>query len=166
MCVFGGGVGFFFDAGIIQLIMPFSKSLLRHPMARSTLEDMIGDKHFQLYLPDEHPDHLESPNKIKRHILCTGQVYYALLRAREQNKMTDVAISRVEQLNPFPYEQVKDHVDKYPNSEIIWCQEEPLNMGMWQHVAPRINTSLSQTENFKGKFNTFVMRHTNFVSMV
>ncbi|KAG2217424.1 hypothetical protein INT45_013755 [Circinella minor] len=133
------------------LIMPFSKSLLRHPMARSTLEDMIGDKHFELYLPEEHPDHLESPDKIKKHILCTGQVYYALLRAREQNKMTDIAISRVEQLNPFPYEQVKDHVDKYPNAEIIWCQEEPFNMGMWQHVAPRINISLSQTENFKDK---------------
>ncbi|KAI9495794.1 oxoglutarate dehydrogenase, E1 component [Zychaea mexicana] len=133
------------------LILPFSKSLLRHPLARSALEDMTGDKHFQLYLPDVHPEHLQSPDKIKKHILCTGQVYYALLRAREQNKITDVAISRVEQPNPFPYEQVKDHVDKYPNAEVVWCQEEPMNMGMWQHVSPRINTVLSQTENFKSK---------------
>ncbi|KAI9323233.1 oxoglutarate dehydrogenase, E1 component [Dichotomocladium elegans] len=133
------------------LIMAFSKSLLRHPLARSTLEEMTGDTHFQLYLPEPHPDHLVSPDKIKRHILCNGQVYYALLKARDQNKMNDIAISRVEQQNPFPYEQVKEHVDKYPNAEIIWCQEEPLNMGSWQHVGPRIDLSLSQSKHHADK---------------
>ncbi|KAI7872671.1 oxoglutarate dehydrogenase, E1 component [Spinellus fusiger] len=133
------------------LIMPFSKSMLRHPLARSNIEEIIGDTHFQLYIPDEHPDTLVVPEKITKHILCSGQVYYALLRAREQNKMNDIAISRVEQLNPFPYEQVKEHADKYPNAEIIWCQEEPLNMGSWQHVQPRIATALSQTQHHAGK---------------
>lgn len=113
---------------------------------------MTGDKRFQLYLPDPHPDHLVAPGKIKKHILCSGQVYYALIRAREQNKIKDIAVSRVEQLNPFPYEQVKEHVDKYPNAEIIWCQEEPLNMGMWAHVEPRINVTLRQTKHHAGKF--------------
>ncbi|KAI9348329.1 oxoglutarate dehydrogenase, E1 component [Pilaira anomala] len=133
------------------LIMPFSKSLLRHPLVKSNLDELIGDTHFQLYLPEEHPEHLVEPEKITKHIMCTGQVYYALLKARDQNKMNDIAISRIEQLNPFPYEQVKEHADKYPNAEIIWCQEEPLNMGVWQHVQPRITTSLSQTEHHAGK---------------
>ncbi|KAI8891013.1 oxoglutarate dehydrogenase, E1 component [Backusella circina FSU 941] len=133
------------------LIMPFSKSLLRHPMVKSDLSELSGDSHFQLYLPDEHPEHLASPEKITKHIMCTGQVYYALLKAREQNKITDVAISRVEQLNPFPFEQIKEHADKYPNAEVVWCQEEPLNMGVWQHVEPRIATALSKTEFHAGK---------------
>ncbi|KAI9301347.1 oxoglutarate dehydrogenase, E1 component [Cunninghamella echinulata] len=140
------------------LILPFSKAMLRHPMARSNLEEMTGDTHFQLYLPDEHPEHLVEPEKITKHILCSGQVYYALLKAREQNKMNDIAISRVEQLNPFPYEQLKEHADKYPNAEIVWCQEEPLNMGAWQHVQPRITTSLSQTEHHAGKFPRYAGR--------
>ncbi|ORX63001.1 oxoglutarate dehydrogenase, E1 component [Hesseltinella vesiculosa] len=133
------------------LILPFSKAMLRHPMARSSLEEMTGDTHFQLYLPDEHPDTLAAPENITKHILCTGQVYYALLKARDQNKINDVAISRVEQLNPFPYEQFREHADKYPNAEIVWCQEEPLNMGAWSHVQPRITTTMAETENHAGK---------------
>jgi 2-oxoglutarate dehydrogenase E1 component len=120
-------------------------------MARSALADMQGSTSFQLYIPDAHPDHLAAPDKITKHILCTGQVYYALLKARDQNKMNDIAISRVEQLNPFPYQQLKDHVDTYPNAEIVWCQEEPLNMGAWQHVQPRITTVLAETKHHAGK---------------
>jgi len=133
------------------LIMPFSKSLLRHPLARSTFEDMTGNTSFQLYIPEPHPDHLDAPENITKHILCSGQVYYAALRAREQNKLTNIAISRIEQLNPFPYEQVKEHADKYPNADVILLQEEPLNMGIWSHVQPRITTALSQTKHHAGK---------------
>ena len=61
-------------------------------------------------------------------------------------------------MNPFPYEQVKQHADKYPNAEIVWCQEEPLNMGAWQHVQPRIATSLSQTQHHAGKTPVYVGR--------
>jgi 2-oxoglutarate dehydrogenase E1 component len=129
------------------LIVPFSKSLLRHPLAKSSLNDLCGDTKFQPYIPDEHPSELKPPEQIKRHILCTGQVYYNLLRTRTQNKWDDIAISRIEQLNPFPYAQVKEHADKYPNAEIIWCQEEPLNMGAWSHIQPRITTSLSQSKH-------------------
>ncbi|ORX62762.1 oxoglutarate dehydrogenase, E1 component [Hesseltinella vesiculosa] len=129
------------------LILPFSKSLLRHPLAKSTLEELEGDTSFLPYLPEPHPKALATATKIKRHILCTGQVYYALLKAREQNNFDDIAISRIEQLHPFPYAQVRDHADKYPNAELIWCQEEPLNMGSWAHVEPRILTSLTQTKH-------------------
>ncbi|OZJ01529.1 hypothetical protein BZG36_05487, partial [Bifiguratus adelaidae] len=140
------------------LILPFSKFLLRHPLARSKLEDMTGNTEFLRYIPDAHPEHLVAPEKIKRHVLCTGQVYYALLRAREQNKINDIAISRVEQLNPFPYELVKEHADKYPNAEIVWCQEEPLNMGAWAHVSPRIATTLNETQHHYGKQPKYVGR--------
>ncbi|KAI9483426.1 MAG: oxoglutarate dehydrogenase, E1 component [Benjaminiella poitrasii] len=135
------------------LILPFSKSMLRHPMVRSPLSAMTGqDMSFQLYLPEPHSDAtLVSPDKIKKHIFCTGQVYYALLKARDQNQINDVAISRIEQLNPFPFQHIRDHADTYPNAEIVWCQEEPLNMGCWQHVLPRLTTALAQTEHHAGK---------------
>ncbi|KAF9581928.1 2-oxoglutarate dehydrogenase E1 component [Lunasporangiospora selenospora] len=133
------------------LVVFNSKLLLRHPMARSTLDEMTSATQFQRFIPETEAEALVSNDKIKKHILCSGQVYYALVKAREQNKLNDVAISRVEQLNPFPYDMVKEHADKYPNAEVVWCQEEPLNMGAWAHVAPRIRTSLHETANHAGK---------------
>lgn len=138
--------------------MPFSKSLLRHPLAKSVLDDMTGDSSFQLYIPEPHPDHLAPPEQIKRHILCSGQVYYALLRSREQNKLNNVAISRIEQISPFPWSQVREHADKYPNAQIVWCQEEPLNMGAWSYVQPRITTTLAQTEHHKDSYPIYAAR--------
>ncbi|KAI9361034.1 oxoglutarate dehydrogenase, E1 component [Pilaira anomala] len=133
------------------LILPFSKSMLRHPLARSKLNEMIGETRFQLYLPEAHDDDtLVAPEKITRHILCSGQVYYALIKAREKNGMKDIAISRVEQLNPFPFQAIQEHVDKYPNAEIIWCQEEPMNMGCWEHVQPRLITTFKETKHHTG----------------
>ncbi|KAF8976851.1 2-oxoglutarate dehydrogenase E1 component [Entomortierella lignicola] len=128
-----------------------SKLLLRHPLARSTLEEMSGNTSFKRFIPEAEEDKLVSPDKIKKHVLCSGQVYYALVKAREQNKINDVAISRIEELSPFPFDKVKEYSDRYPNAEIIWCQEEPLNMGAWSHVDPRIRTSLRHTSNHAGK---------------
>ncbi len=107
-----------------QLIVFFSKSLLRHPLARSTLSEMMDDTVFQRYIPDPHPDSLVEPEKIRRHILCTGQVYYQLLNEREDKKIDDVVISRLEQLSPLPYELLTPHLDKYPNADLVWAQEE------------------------------------------
>ncbi|CAB4382519.1 oxoglutarate dehydrogenase, E1 component [Rhizophagus irregularis] len=133
------------------LIAFTSKSLLRHPMARSSLAEMTGDTTFKRFIPDPHPETLASPEKITRHILCSGQVYYALLRAREQNKMDHVAISRLEQICPFPYDLLSQHIDKYPNAELIWAQEEPLNGGAWTYVAPRIRTLMNHSERHEGR---------------
>ncbi|KIJ11039.1 hypothetical protein PAXINDRAFT_138125, partial [Paxillus involutus ATCC 200175] len=116
---------------MFQLIIFFSKSLLRHPRARSDLSEMTGDSHFQRYLPELHPESLVPPEQIRRHILCTGQVYYTLLQEREEKGIEDVAISRIEQLSPFPYDLITPHLDKYPNADLLWCQEEPLNNGGW-----------------------------------
>ncbi|CAG8606424.1 2663_t:CDS:2, partial [Paraglomus occultum] len=133
------------------LICFTSKSLLRHPMARSSLSEMTGKSYFSRYIPDPHPDHLAPPEKITRYVLCSGQVYYALLKAREANKINNVVISRLEQFNPFPFDLVAEHIDKYPNAEIVWAQEEPLNSGGWTHVAPRIRTVANNTKHHKDK---------------
>jgi 2-oxoglutarate dehydrogenase E1 component len=100
------------------LVVFFSKNLLRHPMARSNLEDMTGESVFERYLPDVHPENLQAPEKIRRHILCTGQVYYQLLKEREDKGITDVVISRVEQLSPLPYDLVSMSPADSPQSHL------------------------------------------------
>jgi len=140
------------------LIVFFSKSLLRHPKARSDLSDMIGETHFQRYLPEPHPENLVPPEEIRRHILCTGQVYFALLQEREDKGIKDIAISRIEQLSPFPYDIVTPHLDKYPNADLLWCQEEPLNNGAWTYVGPRIYTAGRETQHHRGKYPHYAGR--------
>ncbi len=129
--------------------MFFSKSLLRHPVARSDIDDFIGDSHFQWIIPD--PAHasgaINANDGIERVIICTGQVYAAIVKHREAQGIKDAAITRVEQLNPFPWAQLRDNLDSYPNAkQIVWCQEEPLNAGAWSFVQPRIETLLNSTE--------------------
>ncbi|KAL9075204.1 MAG: hypothetical protein Q9157_004108 [Trypethelium eluteriae] len=131
------------------LITFFSKSLLRHPLARSDIEEFTGDSHFQWIIPDpEHGKSIEEPDKIERVILCSGQVYAALVKHRQQSEIKNVAITRVEQLNPFPWALLKENLDGYPNAQnIVWAQEEPLNAGAWSFTQPRIETLLNQTEH-------------------
>jgi len=141
------------------LVCFFSKNLLRHPMARSNIEEMTGDTIFQRYLPEPHPEELEAPEKIRRHILCTGQVYYQLLKERSDKGIKDVAISRVEQLSPMPYDLITPHLDQYPNAELMWCQEEPLNNGAWTYVQPRLITALQETQHHKGRVPSYAGRN-------
>jgi 2-oxoglutarate dehydrogenase E1 component len=147
------------------LISFFSKALLRHPLARSNIEDFTGESHFRWIIED--PMHAEDaafkidePEKIKRVILCTGQVFATLFKHREANKITDTAITRIEQLNPFPWAQLRDNLDSYPNAEtIVWCQEEPLNAGAWSFTQPRIETLLNNTENHDRKHVMYAGRN-------
>ena len=131
------------------LIVFFSKSLLRHPLARSNIEDFTDDKQFKWIIPETgHGTAVDEPDNMSRVILCTGQAYVALVKHREQNKIKDVAITRIEQLNPFPWAQLKENLDMYPNAkDIVWCQEEPLNAGAWSFVQPRLETLLNATEH-------------------
>ncbi|KAJ3224012.1 2-oxoglutarate dehydrogenase E1 component [Clydaea vesicula] len=87
------------------------------------------------------------PNEIKTLIFCTGQVYYLLHRARSLNELRHIAIIRIEQLCPFPFWEVQRVIDFYGESleEIVWCQEESFNAGAWQHVEPRFETSIRET---------------------
>ncbi|OCH92587.1 2-oxoglutarate dehydrogenase E1 component [Obba rivulosa] len=140
------------------LILFFSKSLLRDPRARSDLSEMTGETHFERYLPDPHPEDLVPPEQVRRHILCTGQVYHALVEKRASEGVKDVVISRLEQISPFPYDLLTPHLDKYPNADILWCQEEPLNNGAWTYVGPRILTAANETQHHKGKYPLYAGR--------
>lgn len=110
------------------LIVMTPKSLLRHKEAVSSLEDLAKGG-FQTVLP-ETDDH--DPHKIKRIVLCSGKVYYELRARRREEEIDDVIIVRLEQLYPFPEESLADVIEPYTELEdVIWCQEEPQNMGAW-----------------------------------
>jgi 2-oxoglutarate dehydrogenase E1 component len=89
-------------------------------------------------------------SEIKTVIFCSGQVYYLLYRARAMNNLKNIAIVRLEQLNPFPFLEVKAVVDFYAGSleEIVWCQEESFNSGAWSHVDSRLDTSIRASNWF------------------
>jgi len=140
------------------LVLFFSKSLLRHPQARSDLSEMVGDTQFLRYLPEPHPEDMVAPESVRRHILCSGQVYFTLLKEREARGIKDIAISRLEQLSPFPYDLLTPHLDKYPNAELWWCQEEPMNNGAWTYVGSRILTAANETAHHKGKYPYYAGR--------
>ena len=135
------------------LIMFFSKSLLRHPEARSSLEDMVPGTGFQRVIPDPHhtegKDALVPAEEIKRHIITTGQNYFALLKHRRDNNINNVAISRIEQFAPFPFDDIRKALDSYPNSDICFSQEEPLNGGWFGFVQPRLRTVCRHSEHHK-----------------
>jgi len=126
---------------------------LRHPIARSELSEFTGDSHFRWFIPEtDHGKGIKDPVECKRLLFCAGQVYAALVKQRAADGVDDVAIARIEQLHPFPWAQIRDELEKYPNlEEIIWTQEEPLNAGAWTYVQPRLETILRQTENHSAK---------------
>ncbi|KAE8653690.1 WUSCHEL-related homeobox 13-like [Hibiscus syriacus] len=87
--------------------------------------------------------HSDLEEGIRRLVLCSGKVYYELDDERKKNNASDVAICRVEQLCPFPYDLIQRELKRYPNAEIVWCQEEPMNMGAFSYIAPRLATSMT-----------------------
>jgi 2-oxoglutarate dehydrogenase E1 component len=119
-------------------------------MARSNLSEFTGDSHFQWLIEDEGhgTGEIETHDKIKRVILCTGQLWAALVKHRNDIGDKETAITRIEQLHPFPWAQLRDNLDSYPNAEnIVWAQEEPLNAGGWSFTQPRIETLLNETKH-------------------
>jgi 2-oxoglutarate dehydrogenase E1 component len=117
------------------LIVMSPKSLLRHKLAVSTLED-LAEGTFQPVLAEI--DDLDS-KAVDRLVFCSGKVYYDLLEARRKNEMGNVALVRLEQLYPFPYDEMHEAVKQYPNAtSIVWCQEEPRNQGAWRSNRHRI----------------------------
>uniref|UniRef100_A0A6Q2XUY3 2-oxoglutarate dehydrogenase complex component E1 n=1 Tax=Esox lucius TaxID=8010 RepID=A0A6Q2XUY3_ESOLU len=136
-----------------QILQPFRKplivltpkSLLRHPEAKSSYDDMLPGTHFQRVIPDSGPVS-EKPEEVKRIVFCTGKVYYELTRERRNRGMDyTVAITRIEQLSPFPFDQVKVETDRYPNADLVWCQEEHKNQGFYDYVKPRLRTTVNST---------------------
>ena len=110
------------------LIVMSPKSLLRHPLAVSSLDELANGS-FQPAIGEIDP---LDPQQVKRVVLCSGKVYYDLLEQRRKNEQTDVAIVRIEQLYPFPHKAVQDALKDYAHvQDFVWCQEEPLNQGAW-----------------------------------
>ncbi|KAK3858902.1 hypothetical protein Pcinc_034936 [Petrolisthes cinctipes] len=125
------------------LILMTPKSLLRHPEAKSSFDDMVETTEFQRVIPEKGTA-ANNGAGVKRLIFCSGKVYYDLTAARKEAGLEDsIAISRVEQIAPFPYDLVKQECDKYPDAEIVWSQEENKNMGSWSYVQPRVATALN-----------------------
>lgn len=126
------------------LIVMTPKSLLRHKRCISRLEEFGPGSSFHRVLWDDAemlPDQkikLVSDKEIKRVVMCTGKVYYDLYEERERREINDIYLLRVEQLYPFPAKSLITELSRFPQAEIVWCQEEPKNMGSWTFMEPNI----------------------------
>ncbi|MEM9028232.1 MAG: 2-oxoglutarate dehydrogenase E1 component [Pseudomonadota bacterium] len=130
------------------LVIMTPKSLLRHKRVVSNINEMGPDTSFHRVLWDladrnHHPDVTDlapvKPDKeIRRVVLCSGKVYYDLVDARAKEGIDDVYILRVEQLYPFPARSLISELERFPGAEIVWCQEEPRNMGAWMFIEPNV----------------------------
>ena len=126
------------------LIMMTPKSMLRNRRAQSTLEDMATDTFFQRVLWDDaqsKPDQeirLKADHDIRRVVLCSGKVYYDLYDERARRGIDDVYLMRLEQLYPFPARSLVVELSRFTHAEVIWCQEEPRNMGAWEFVRDKV----------------------------
>ncbi len=123
------------------LIVMTPKSLLRHKLCVSRLDDMCAGSSFRRVLPD--PGTAAADADIRRVVLCSGKVYYDLLAAREERQIDDIALVRVEQLYPFPNISLGAELSRYPSAQVVWCQEEPRNMGGWTYMDRRIEELLA-----------------------
>jgi 2-oxoglutarate dehydrogenase E1 component len=129
------------------LIIMTPKSLLRHKACVSKLTDMAEDTAFRRVIRD--PNTNLKDNNIKKVVICTGKVFYNLLEERDKRKLKNVKLLRLEQIYPFPARTLKDILSDTPNAEVVWCQEEPKNMGAWFFVDRRIEDVL---RSFKARF--------------
>jgi len=124
------------------LILMTPKSTLRHKNNTSSLDQFVNGSTFHRVLSD--PIAKEFKNKIDRIILCSGKIYFELQDRINELDIKNIHIVRIEQLYPFPYETLEEELQEFKNCEIIWCQEEPKNMGAWQFVEQRIQRALTK----------------------
>ena len=146
------------------LIIMTPKSLLRHKKAVSTLQDRAEGSSFHRVLHDDaqtRPDvsgiTIKGDKDIRRVVLCSGKVYYDLLDAREKKGVNDVYILRQEQFYPWPIKSLTTELSRFPNAELVWCQEEPKNMGGWTFVDPWLELTLDKMD-IKAKRARYVGR--------
>ena len=125
------------------LVVISPKSLLRNPDAVSSI-DQLTDGEFSCVIDDN----IAKKNQVKKVIMCSGKVFYDLVNRRDDKDVKDTAIIRIEQLYPFPYDDLEEVLLKYQNAqEYIWCQEEPLNQGAWFSHRHRIQRVLDRLSN-------------------
>jgi 2-oxoglutarate dehydrogenase E1 component len=134
------------------LILMTPKSLLRHKRAVSTLPEISGESAFHRLLWDDaqqlpgQPIKLTKDSKIRRVVLCSGKVYYDLYEEREKRGINDIYLLRVEQLYPFPAKALITELSRFRNAEMVWCQEEPKNMGAWSFIDPYLEWVLAHID--------------------
>jgi 2-oxoglutarate dehydrogenase E1 component len=119
------------------LVVMTPKSLLRHKLAVSTLDELAGGS-FQELIPDA----TASAKKVRRVVACAGKVYYDLLEEAQKQGINDVALVRVEQLYPFPRAQLAAELKRHGAKEVVWCQEEPQNQGAWYQIQHHLRACL------------------------
>ena len=129
------------------LIVMTPKSLLRHKACVSDIKEFGPGSSFHRVIHDE--GKLAANSKVKRVVLCAGKVYYDLAATRDEREIKDVAILRVEQLYPFPIKSIAAELKKYPNAEIVWCQEEPENMGAWRFIDRKLEAAMAEVPKLK-----------------
>jgi len=128
------------------LVVMTPKSLLRHKLATSSIDDLTGG-HFHTVIGDTAE---LDPKKVRRVVICTGKVYYDLFTRRQEEGIDDIAVVRVEQLYPFPYTELGEIIAGFPNaSEYVWCQEEPRNQGAWYHLKHRLERVLGEDNDLR-----------------
>ncbi len=126
------------------LVLMTPKSLLRHKRAVSQLDEMGEGSTFHRLLYDDaemkqgEAIKLVPDEMVRRVVVCTGKVYFDLYEAREARGIDDIYLLRAEQLYPFPLKAMGDVLQRFPEADIVWCQEEPQNMGAWTFVEPRL----------------------------
>ena len=131
------------------LVLMAPKSLLRHKRAVSTLDEFAEGTSFHRLLWDDAeklPNEkikLVRDNKIKRVVICSGKVYFDLYEGREKRDIDDIYLLRVEQIYPFPAKALITELSRFKNAEIVWCQEEPKNMGCWAFIEPYLEWVLA-----------------------
>lgn len=131
------------------LILMTPKSLLRHKKAVSNFSEMTGESTFHRLLWDDAevnkdtPIQLQKDSKIRRVVMCSGKVYYDLYEEREKRGLDDIYLLRLEQLYPFPAKALINELSRFANAEMVWCQEEPKNMGAWSFIDPYLEWVLA-----------------------
>jgi len=126
------------------LIVMTPKSLLRHPDAKSDMNLMTEGSTLQRVIIEDGVC-TDAPDRVKKVIFCSGKIYYDLVKERAKKGLDHrVAISRVEQISPFPFDIIKSEIEKYPRAQITWCQEEHKNGGAWTYVQPRFSTTIKK----------------------
>lgn len=133
------------------LVIMTPKSLLTHPDCVSRTEDFGAGTCFREIIDDEEID-LGSRDRINRLIFCSGKVYYDLVRYRRKHEINNAAIIRFEQIYPFHRQRLREIASSYPGAtKWIWCQEEPLNMGGWTFVGPRLQKMTDHHVRYAGR---------------
>ncbi|MDI2112926.1 2-oxoglutarate dehydrogenase E1 component [Commensalibacter nepenthis] len=131
------------------LVIMSPKSLLRHKLAQSSLAEFIDGTKFLSVIDEVDP--IVVKDKVQHVVLCSGKVYYDLwtrrLELRGTSQSEPVALVRMEQIYPFPAQELKEILAQYPNAEIVWCQEEPENMGAWNFVDRKIEKCLREMKH-------------------